>query len=414
MTSNQKKRKWIIPLLTQSVCIAVYCAKLSKGQQFNLTGSPKIPVLGEEFTWTCEAFVPPGERSADVRFYRNSYSSVLAAVIGSKCYTFGRDPRYIIECLSKSTFTLTIPAENMTEYEQNSIWSCRCSDNELYQSPEVILNIESLGPPHVPLNLWRYFFVLEKTNLSVNCGAAYRNSSIVSWGRFGNNSFHQNGTTLELFHTLRNSSDTYYCIAKNLYSNGDKETVLQFNNVDVLYEPSVSSLSNHTILEGEDLLVTCNVTAGHPRSFVVFWTKADNPNFRFNGTTLIIYRIQRTSSGTYRCTAENYYNYLGKGTSSQTMFVNVFYPPTVYTFDHQRILEGGNLSAACNVVPGNPSSFIVYWTKLDNPLCRQDGAMLGLPNIQRNSSGIYVCTAKNYYNDSYMGVANHSMVVDVL
>ncbi|XP_062603323.1 uncharacterized protein LOC134265101 [Saccostrea cucullata] len=385
------------------------------GQQFNLTGSPKIPVLGEEFNWTCEAFVPPAERSADVFFYRNSYSSVLAAVIGSKCYTFGRDPRYIIECLSESTFTLTIPAENMTEYEQNSIWSCRSSGNLLYRSPEFVLNIESLGPPYVPPNLDGYHFVVENTNLSVNCGAADKNAtSVVFWEKLSDDSFKQNGTTMELLHALRNSSGIYKCNAENFYSNGDKKTSRQYIHVKVLYEPSVSSLNNQTILEGENLSLTCNVTAGYPRSSVIFWTKTDDPSFRFNGKRFTISRIQRSSSGTYGCTAENYYNSLGKGSSSQIMTVNVLYPPLVHAPDEQRVIEGANLAVNCNVMAGNPSFFIVYWTKLDDPLYRKDGAILQLLNIQRNSSGTYICIAENYINESYMGVANQSMHVDVL
>lgn len=49
----------------------------------------------------------------------------------------------------------------------------------------------------------------------------------------------------------------------------------------------------------------------------------DNPGFRQNETTLQLYKIQRTSSGTYKCTAENNYSNGEKGTHIQTMVVNV-------------------------------------------------------------------------------------------
>lgn len=87
--------------------------------------------------------------------------------------------------------------------------------------------------------------------------------------------------------------------------------------------PTVHMLSQQDILEGKDLSVTCKVTPGNPSSTTFYWTKVDNPGFRHNGSTLHLPNIQRTSFGTYRCTAENNYNNGEKGTDSQSMIVNV-------------------------------------------------------------------------------------------
>lgn len=87
--------------------------------------------------------------------------------------------------------------------------------------------------------------------------------------------------------------------------------------------PTIKTLSQQDIVEGRALLVTCQAVSGNPNSTTFYWIKEDNPGFRQNGSTLHIPNIQRTSSGTYRCTAENNYSIGEKGTHSQSMDVNV-------------------------------------------------------------------------------------------
>lgn len=74
------------------------------------------------------------------------------------------------------------------------------------------------------------------------------------------------------------------------------------------------------------------MTPGNPRSTTVYWTKVENSGFRQNGHTLHVPNIQRTSSGTYRCTAENNYSNGEKGTHNQSMVVNVFCMRSEYNY----------------------------------------------------------------------------------
>lgn len=85
--------------------------------------------------------------------------------------------------------------------------------------------------------------------------------------------------------------------------------------------PTVHMLSQQDILEGRDLSVTCKATPGNPSSTTFYWT--NNQGFRQNGATLQLYIIQKTNSGTYRCTAENNYGDGEKGTNSLSMVVDV-------------------------------------------------------------------------------------------
>lgn len=89
--------------------------------------------------------VPPGYSVAAVNFKRDN---VLACVVGykySKCTPQSEQPRYSCTCLSNLSFTLTIPAENMTIYEQKSKWICDYVQivNSSYRSRNTTLNIAS-------------------------------------------------------------------------------------------------------------------------------------------------------------------------------------------------------------------------------------------------------------------------------
>ncbi|XP_034303603.2 neural cell adhesion molecule 1-like isoform X2 [Magallana gigas] len=291
-------------------------------QQFNMTGSSEFASLRQSYTWTCSMFVPTEQTFKGVKFYRNNVLCVVIGYVNSKCAIQSANPNYTYRCLSDYVYTLTIPAENMTEYEQGSLWRCEYVLNSSYRSSDVIIKIAS--------------------------------------------------------------------------------------------PPTVHMLSKQDILEGRNLSVTCKATPGNPSSTTFYWTKVDNPGFKHNGSTLHLPNIQRTSSGTYRCKAENDYNKEEKGTDSQSMDVNVLYPPTIMTLSQQDIVEGRALLVTCQAVSGNPNSSTFYWTKEDNPGFRHNGSTLHMPNIQRTSSGTYRCTAENNYSSGEKGTHSQSMDVNVL
>lgn len=90
-------------------------------------------------------------------------------------------------------------------------------------------------------------------------------------------------------------------------------------------------------------------------------------------------------------------------------------PPSVgnLTRNLDRI-EGNSLSINCHANPGNPKNTTYYWTKVDNRGFIQNGSTLQLSNIQRNSSGTYICTAENSFYNGDKGKHNQSMFVNVL
>ena len=110
---------------------------------YNLTGSSNFATLGVDFTWSCEMFIPEGQMHSAITFLRNGLRCGIVGEIGQNCTILHPNPNYTYGCLSKATYTLTIPAESMTEYELNYVWRCTYFALDTFGSPNVTLNIES-------------------------------------------------------------------------------------------------------------------------------------------------------------------------------------------------------------------------------------------------------------------------------
>lgn len=85
--------------------------------------------------------LPPGDTVSFVKFYRSNVLIVLIGSTSSGCVTQSALPNYNYNCVSDFVYSLTIPAESMTEVEQGSIWRCEYHDKPLYKSPDITLRI---------------------------------------------------------------------------------------------------------------------------------------------------------------------------------------------------------------------------------------------------------------------------------
>lgn len=91
--------------------------------------------------------------------------------------------------------------------------------------------------------------------------------------------------------------------------------------------PKISNISNQQdITEGNNLLVSTIVDA-NPVPKLVWWTKQNDANFRYDGFVLRITNINRKSSGNYSCYVMNTLAPSGMSeiniTTQHTIFVNV-------------------------------------------------------------------------------------------
>lgn len=209
-----------------------------------------------------------------------------------------------------------------------------------------------------------------------------------------------------------NRTDNFKTLKCQATNNNNKTSKTAHTVLNVEYSPSLTDLNQQDIIEGRDLLVNCTATPGNPNTTTFYWSVGTNQVIR-NASTLQVTDIQRTSSGTYVCTAENIYSNGEKGSDSQTMVVNVQYPPVVSTLAEQNIIEGSDLDIACIASPGNPNLTSFLWTKYGT-VTKHTGAILQLRDIHRNSSGSYRCTASNIYTNGEEGTHFQLMVVNVL
>ncbi|XP_056011993.1 titin-like isoform X2 [Ostrea edulis] len=470
---------------------------------YNLTGSSPAATLGQQFTWTCHRKPNPNDTVPGVKFYRNEKDVGGVAEI-SGCQLADTNTRYSFGCTSETEYTLTIPSQNMTEYEQNSVWRCGFYDRQTaYSSVQkrliIAIDVSSvtLEPRDNPLTLMEgsdrevrctvnsnafptptYAWFIDTRDITSTAGSDTSSVSITgskadngkvlrcqatnnnrpkngntvlnityepttsvtpsspyqiregdtaviscvvtdanpntgitwSWTKTGNPAVSYTGQNYTIPNIKRSQRGTYQCTATNSIETSVPATV----QVDVQYPPTVSPLKNRDVIEGSDLAITCSVTNGKPSQTTVYWTKSGDSGFRQNNATLQITKINRSSSGSYTCTAENIYTIGGKGTGSQAVNVNVLYPPTVSPLTNRDVIEGSDLTITCSVTNGNPSQTTVYWTKSGDSGFRQNNATLQITKINRSSSGTYTCTAENIYTIDEKGTGSQAVNVNVL
>ncbi|XP_062566514.1 hemicentin-1-like isoform X1 [Saccostrea cucullata] len=171
-------------------------------------------------------------------------------------------------------------------------------------------------------------------------------------------------------------------------------------------------MEEQKVIEGDYFSVSCNFTEGNPPSTTVYWTK-DDPYFRQSQQYLTITNVSRSDSGTYVCFAENTYSSGRKGTSNNTMELDVQYPPRISLPSTLKPVEGEYLTVVCNVTEGNPRPVTkISWYKSGHGFFK-NGKILSFPNITRSHSGTYTCTAENTYFSGARGSDKQSITIDV-
>lgn len=89
-------------------------------------------------------FVPADQTIEAVKYQRNGNNAgIVGKSQSGECAVTDATPNYNYGCLEGSKYTLTIPAENMTESEQRTRWKCVLFGAEVYSSNVVTLQITS-------------------------------------------------------------------------------------------------------------------------------------------------------------------------------------------------------------------------------------------------------------------------------
>ena len=113
-------------------------------EQYNMTGSLPAAILGKEFSWECSMSIPSDQIINAVTFYRNNNRvGTVGRFPNGTCVLVSLHPRYDYQCDTDHTFSLIIPANNMTEYENNSMWQCEYIGGG-YRSSNQLLKIAGI------------------------------------------------------------------------------------------------------------------------------------------------------------------------------------------------------------------------------------------------------------------------------
>ncbi|XP_062585754.1 B-cell receptor CD22-like, partial [Saccostrea cucullata] len=224
----------------------------------------------------------------------------------------------------------------------------------------------------------------------------------------------ETGSTYSIPNIKRGQAGRYECRATNSIGTSEPVTI----EIDVQYKPEVTSTTSnpYPITEGHTATLACSLTAANPRESINWsWVKSDEPdNVLKTGSTYSIPNIKRGQSGRYECRATN-----SIGTSEPvTIEIDVQYKPevcsTCTTQGSYKIIEGQTATFICKLIAANPNTGVTWrWFKADLPSnILHSGPTFTLPNIQREQSGTYWCTASNIIGISYP-VTIHVAVQDI-
>ncbi|XP_022802711.1 hemicentin-2-like [Stylophora pistillata] len=254
--------------------------------------------------------------------------------------------------------------------------------------------------------------VTEGSGLVLFCNATGKPAPNITWTRV----LEVGTDSQELFvgnpwiivNISRTSTGTYRCTADNGIGSPVNHTI----SMKVLFPPKITSASDsQNVTEGSELVLFCNGT-GKPQPNIT-WTRVldggTDSQELFVGNPWIIVNISRTSTGTYRCTADN-----GIGSPvNHTISMKVLFPPKITSAsDSQNVTEGSELVLFCNGT-GKPQPNIT-WTRVLEVGTDSQELFVGNPwiivNISRTSTGTYRCTADNGIGSP----VNHTISMKVL
>ncbi|XP_026751978.2 hemicentin-1-like isoform X1 [Galleria mellonella] len=229
----------------------------------------------------------------------------------------------------------------------------------------------------------------------------------VRWTR--NGKYISNSFTHAIQGVTVQDAGKYTCSADNgLGSQGEKDIYL-----DVLYPPTVT-VESKTFEAEEDgtVEIRCDVSA-NPKPTTIEWTMEGKPEFRQNGNTLLLTRVNADMAGTYICRAVNDISTsTGKRVeraSSASVAVLVRHKPGRAHISPDRPVaqEGSGVTLTCSAKPpGWPAPqyrwFLDVGTAESKPNVLATGSKYTIPSAHLGSEGIYRCQATNELGHSEM------------
>ncbi|XP_077985352.1 hemicentin-1-like [Glandiceps talaboti] len=208
------------------------------------------------------------------------------------------------------------------------------------------------------------------------------------------------GLTLTIQSATKDQHGSVYtCQANNTFYTGDMGQDTPHVNISLSGDP--------VVIEGSEYRATCSAD-GNPEPSIE-WLY-DERDVRFENLTLIIDVATRDHHGTYTCEASNTFHDDTIGHDEESFDLDIQYAPTIDISGLFTVIEGQNFNEECSA-DANPNANI-FWSDEDMETVGDEGR-LDFDNIQRTSSGNYMCTATNTFWDGTNGDDTESRYLDV-
>ncbi|XP_052720144.1 carcinoembryonic antigen-related cell adhesion molecule 5-like isoform X4 [Crassostrea angulata] len=174
-----------------------------------------------------------------------------------------------------------------------------------------------------------------------------------------------------------------------------------------------------TMTAGQQMIITCETSYCNPPAEITWYMSTVNITNQKNGqtnlydglvrtmSTLSINAVKSDNGKHVYCTASNN---PGERVNSTVNVLTVLYRPEVTSIVSSPYIveEGQTVSLSCAVIHANPNTNITWrWFRTDRPFYTLFyGPNYTAPNIERNISGSYSCTARNSVGTSEADVIN--------
>lgn len=293
---------------------------------------------------------------------------------------------------TKSVLTIVPGKEDDGAEYRCVVWNRALTDNE---KMETSITISVNYYPRITIGPENPLRVELDRPATLTCTAdAKPPVSNVRWTRSGR--FIDTRNTFSFEHITMDDAGRYVCQADNGLGTIREAEV----TVDVLYGPRVSVISSKDVDEGEEIMITCNVTA-NPVPVTVEWLKEGDDSFRQSGNVLRLNRVTATNQGNYICRAVNILNPTNEDPSDRvgnaTVAIRVRHAPgRTYIVPAEPIaVQGEQSTLTCGAdPPGWPIPSYRWWRE-DTEITLTLGANYTFPRASLNDEGTYYCQPSN-------------------
>ncbi|XP_060576315.1 hemicentin-1-like [Ruditapes philippinarum] len=290
----------------------------------------------------------------------------------------------------------------------------RCFDYEIYTCSSSFSTTEN--PPTVPiltygsLNVSGHINIIQNEELLLDCSSNSKPPPTYQWkAKHIQVTFNK---TLQILETEKMHEGNYTCFVTNTMNaterqqNGSNRSTVE---VHVLYPPTINTLENLTLVEGDHLNFSCSVTHGNPKKTVFLWTS--ERHMTWSSQYLTIRNISRDDDMNYNCSVYNIMTPTGKspvkGTDSKMIHLSVQYSATIKDFyvngyksvRNVTATEYDNVTFICNI-DSKPISNTSLRLTTDKTLVWTYSNVLSftLGSAKCIDSGTYFCFGKNEHN----------------